>query len=495
VSPSTALPAGIEPDEALTQEALENIQGNIFAGFNKDHAVFLFLQFTDGDRRHKWLNELIEDDPPRIATTEQVATFNREFSEARRNRGGDDPEDLKAKWTNLGLTHAGLLALSPGLKDDLQPFAAFREGPAFRAESLRDEGLSAPDKWVFGADNLPPVHAVLTLAADDPSDLQNELDRVRAEAARHGLVIVYEQAGQTLPGQRKGHEHFGFKDGISQPGIIGFHERDPRSHEDRKGHPGTEMIQPGEFVLGLPRHGEDDTPRPHPEWMAFGSFQVIRRLRQDVPGWWGQVTRVRLTLPEDDPMAEDLLAAKLVGRWRSGTPLARAPSRDNRSAHSAERDNEFNFDEDRRGLITPRFAHIRKMYPRDDKRFGDDRLRIIRRGIPFGRTFDPTAGRGHGVDAERGLLFVAYMTSIEEQFEHLQREFANNPRFPSDKFEDPLPDGPDPVIGEDEAKVRLCREGREDAALDFRRFVYTTGATYAFAPSLATIRRLANRTL
>ena len=190
-------------------------------------------------------------------------------------------------------------------------------------------------------------------------------------------------------------------------------------------------------------------------------------------------------------MTEDLLAAKLVGRWRSGTPLAQAPERDNRSARDRDRDNDFDYEDDDAGHNTPRFAHIRKVYPRDE-RFGDDRRRIIRRGIPFGRPFDPAAGRGHGVDAERGLLFNVYMASLEEQFEFLQERWANLEEFPGNVFGDKRIDGPDPVIGEDPAPVELRRQGLPDAHLDFRRFVHTSGAVYAFAPSLTTLKRLAS---
>jgi len=223
--------------------------------------------------------------------------------------------------------------------------------------------------------------------------------------------------------------------------------------------------------------------------MANGSFQVFRRLRQDVPGWWAQVTARHDSLPSDDPMSADLLAAKLVGRWRSGTPLENAPERDNRSARDRERDNDFDYSNDPEGHSTPRFAHIRKMYPRDT-RFDDDRRRILRRGIPFGRPFDPAAGRGRGVDAHRGLLFNVFMASIEEQFEFLQTAWANAANFPGNVLGDRKQDGPDPVIGEDPAPARLSREGHEDTTLDFRRFVATSGAVYAFAPSLTMLRRL-----
>jgi deferrochelatase/peroxidase EfeB len=152
-------------------------------------------------------------------------------------------------------------------------------------------------------------------------------------------------------------------------------------------------------------------------------------------------------------MTEDQLAAKLVGRWRSGTTLAHAPERDNRSERDRERDNDFRFEDDPEGLKTPRAAHIRKMYPRDS-RIQDRIHRILRRGIPFGATTDPTAGRGHGVDADRGLIFNVFQASIENQFEFLQQQWAILAIFPSVAIGEDRTDGPDGVIGNDPRTVR-----------------------------------------
>jgi Dyp-type peroxidase family len=468
------------PVDDLPLRHSTEIQGNILAGFNKDHQFFAFLQFADTASGREWLNEL----RPRIATTEQVATFNEQFSEARRARGGDDPEELKAVWVNLGLSSHGITMLSPRLGQDLNRFEAFTQGPVTRAPQLRDRGLSDPSRWVVGGPGQQTIDAVLTIAADDPEDLSVEIDKQRTLATKHGLLAVFEQRGNTLPGHRAGHEHFGFKDGISQPGVRGFHPVEPSDPDERLGHPGTEMIQPGEFVIGHLR--EDGTTQAEPAWMIDGSFQVFRRLQQDVPGWWAQVTARKHSLPSDDPMKEDLLAAKLVGRWRSGTPLAHAPLRDNRSSRNRERDNDFDYDDDPDGHKTPRFSHIRKVYPRDE-RFGDDRRRIMRRGIPFGLTFDPAAGRGHGVDADRGLLFNVFMSSIEDQFEFLQQTWANNPGFQQPE------EGPDPIIGDADrpSPVTLRRQDLPERRFDFERFVHTSGAIYLFAPSLTTLRNLA----
>jgi deferrochelatase/peroxidase EfeB len=270
--------------------------------------------------------------------------------------------------------------------------------------------------------------------------------------------------------------------------VQGFDEPNPDHPDQVKGHPGTDLINPGEFVLGYPNHS--GVIRSVPEWMNNGSFHVIRRLAQDVPGWWGQVEAQRAKLPNTDNLDTDLLAAKLVGRWRSGTPLAIAPDRDLRSGRAPKNDNEFEYDTDPDGLKTPRFAHIRKVYPRNAEPPGEEeseRRRIIRRGIPFGLPFDPALGRGYGVDAKRGLVFAAFMASIEEQFEFLQSAWANGQNFPQ------VADGSDPVIGID-SDVTLKRGGIADTDLHFARFVSTEGALYAFAPSLATLEKLASGT-
>jgi Dyp-type peroxidase family len=454
------------------------IQGNILAGFRKDHQRLAFLAFGDPARAQSWLGWL----SPRIARTDQVATFNRLFSAARR-RGGGDPEILKAVWVNVSLTAMGIRRIASPDPFRSDQSDAFLVGAAASAERIGDSGPSAPNLWLFGrADQT--IDAVLTVQADRPSDLEVELARHYAAFAEFGLSIVFEQDGDTLPGARAGHEHFGFRDGISQPGVRGFDEPDDVSGEQVLHHPGTDLVNAGEFVIGYKGQGAD---RVLPAWMKNGSFHVIRRLAQDVPGWWAQIERESETLAGADSIAPDLLAAKTVGRWRSGTPLDMAPDRDLRSGRDPEEDNAFEYEDDPEGLRTPRFAHIRKVYPRRSVPPGEEeaeRRRIIRRGIPFGLPFDPGLGRGHGVDAERGLVFAAFMVSIEDQFEFLQLQWANTVDFPAPS------DGADAVIGTG-SPVTLKREGRTDGTLSFTRLVTTEGSLYAFAPSLSSLNVLA----
>jgi Dyp-type peroxidase family len=480
-TPPPEPPTPVEPPAYPALRESTDIQGNILSGFRKDRQQLLFVSFS-GDTGHAraWLTIVL----PRIATTRQVALFNDAFSAARASAGGDDPATLAAVWMNVSLTASGIRTLAGS-----DPFAtetndAFINGAAASAAKVGDGGTSDPSHWLFGRPDQA-IDAVITIQADRESDFRVELERQHAALAAHSLLVVFEQAGATLPGQRAGHEHFGFKDGISQPGVTGFDAPNPAKPTEVQGAPGTDLINPGEFVVGLP--DQDRLIQATPAWMIDGSFHVIRRLAQDVPGWWAQVEAQAPTTSAPS-FTSDALAAKLVGRWRSGTPLAHAPDGDMRSGRVSDGDNDFEYADDPDGLKTPRFAHIRKAYPRDQEHPGEEeaeRHRIMRRGIPFGLPFDPALGRGYGVDAERGLVFAAFMASIEDQFEFIQQQWVNSAGFPNDG------DGIDPVIGTGGA-VTLKRDAIADQPLNFMSFVTTEGALYAFAPSLATLTLLSS---
>lgn len=453
----------------------DEIQGNILAGFRKDRQSFLFLQLADQAKGRAWLAALA----PRLATSRQVATFNAAFSQARRG-GGGDPEDLAAVWVNLALTADGIRLVGGD-----EPLSAVADGAPFldgahsRAAITGDTGASTPAGWLFGRPDQT-IHAVLIIAADRASDMHAELGRQRELLSRHAATLVFEQAGATLTGRRRGHEHFGFKDGISQPGVVGFDEQDPQTPDQVKGKPGTDLVAAGEFVVGYPN--QDDTVN-NLDWMRNGSFLVIRRLAQDVPGWWAQM--IARDAAADSSLTPDQLAAKAVGRWRSGTPLDEAPDGDRRSGRDMSEDNNFDYASDPTGARTPHFAHIRKVYPRNSPTPGEaeaERHRLIRRGIPFGLQFDPAEGRGHGVDAPRGLVFAAYMADIERGFEFVQQVWANSVDFPDGG------DGADPVIGPP-SKVAIHAESGPDAHESFGQFVRTEGALYCFSPSIATVDR------
>ncbi len=118
--------------------------------------------------------------------------------------------------------------------------------------------------------------------------------------------MLYEETGHKL--DRIGKEHFGFQDGISQPGVRGRLSPDPDSfltprvidpsHTPQAwlyGLPGQDLVWPGEFILGYPGSAADPlipgaVKLPGPQWSRNGSYLAFRRLRQDVAAFWSFVT-------------------------------------------------------------------------------------------------------------------------------------------------------------------------------------------------------------
>jgi len=283
---------------------LGNIQGNILGGFNKDFQTFLFLHFSDPVKGRAWLANMA----PEIATSEEVVAFNTLFKQANRRRR-HEYGILKATWTNLAFTASGLKALGTPAGEISTLSSAFQAGmkaraatpfttPPFGPASLGDVGESDPSNWIspLGSTN---VHAILHVASDSPADLDTTVARYVQNFGFNGTVhLLFTQVGRVRQDE-PGHEHFGFKDGISQPGIRGLDT--PHAGAANEGNPGQKLIWAGNFVLGYPTQidGPDtvnNTPHvPNPDpgpvsqsgpaWTADGSYLVFRRLQQDVAGF------------------------------------------------------------------------------------------------------------------------------------------------------------------------------------------------------------------
>ncbi|MGW2388434.1 Dyp-type peroxidase [Streptomyces lydicamycinicus] len=474
-------PTGAPDIEQLPEPPLRRsmeIQGNILSGFNKDYMAFRYVRFPDGAGGRGWLSVMLNT----VSVTATVEDFNEEFSLSRRAYGQDP--FLVATWVGVSLTFQGLLQVArepEKVKQDLAPFESFVKGAAGRAPDLGDDGTSAPEHWHFGSDRNG-VHAVLIVAADTEEALNEKLRNIAAADSAHGVTLVHQDDGRTLTGDLRGHEHFGYKDAISQPGVKDFHREDRENPGVRDNRPGSTLVEPGEFVFG--HQSESGAPPEAPMWMDNGSLQVVRRLRQDVPGWNEAVEREAGKF-RPHAISPELLGACLVGRKKDGTPLAQG---ENPVTGVGPERNDFTYENDGQGKQTPCAAHIRRSHPRHFE--PTQKHRVMRRGIPYGPAY--SAGKA---DADRGLMFVCYGTSLERQFEFLQRAWSNNPNFlPGDPGS---PNGIDKVTGtirqggSGSPDAHIVLADGEEGTVSMNRFVQTTGAVYAFTPSISTLRRLA----
>jgi deferrochelatase/peroxidase EfeB len=188
--------------------------------------------------------------------------------------------------------------------------------------------------------------------------------------------------------------------------------------------------------------------------------------------------------PED----EELVAAKMMGRWRSGAPLALCPFHDNpEMGADPRRNNDFLFQEDDpAGFKTPGGSHIRRTNPRDAQIAGVARIhRMIRRGTAYGPPLPEGVLDDDGAD--RGLMFAFVGAHIGRQFEFVQSQWINDGVFfgaGTDK---------DPVIGSsDEAgSFTVPRRPVRRRLQGIPHFVVTRGGEYCFMPGLRALRWLA----
>ena len=498
--------------------ALDKIQGNILGGFNKDFQNFLLLKFKSAAAGRAWLKELADDSNEfGVATSsaEQVLRFNAQFKALKAD--GLKPEDLiESAWTNLAVSFAGMTALGLSAADLALFPTEFSAGMAARKLQIGDIGSSDPSNWPAPF-NSQDLHALLVVAADSDTQLAWRVANIRATGAFvAGVNVVGLIEGRTRDDER-GHEHFGFKDGVSQPGIRGVTPPDDPIANPDQGHPGQDLLWPGEFVIGYPTQiptaevGRDGPNRQAgtisqsgPAWTLNGSYLVFRRLAQNVPAFKSHVA----SLAAAQGIHVDLMGAKLVGRYKSGCPIeARkfhpgrfAPSSTdpaNNQPELADNDtlnNNFEFGDDADGAVCPLAAHIRKAYPRDevtllaapDNSEADTQThRLLRRGIPFGRSIGAEAGGAD--DDARGLLFQCYQRSIENQFEFVQSQWVNAANFPPGNVPPP---GEDPIIAQSPSgPFQLQANG---APITVQHFVTTTGGEYFFAPSIDALADIGN---
>ncbi|WP_225444100.1 Dyp-type peroxidase [Echinicola arenosa] len=417
----------------------EDIQGLLVRGYSKlPYASYHLLRFNDLKDAKSYLHESIT----------QVT------------KASTSPDDMAV---HLAFTYDGLKYLSlPEIT--LQSFLRqFKEGMTEKHRSfvLGDEHANAPELWEWGGPNNPPVHALLMLYTKDKSTLEAVQSQHHTLFGHHHIEEVRMLATDTLPDLK---EHFGFRDGVSQPYVGGFSNKQPGENED--------ILPPGEFVLGYKNwYGQypdspimetesdaDDLLPSYPNNLKVkdfgmnGSYLVFRQLSQDVYCFWKYMKEQAPAASHTQKEAVKL-ASKMVGRWPSGAPLVKAPHADDVQYANH---NDFNYwKEDFNGLKCPIGAHIRRTNPRDSLLTEKTDLeskemvlkhRILRRGRTYGTPLAESMKTDDLMNAEddgkeRGLHFICFVGDLIRQFEFIQNAWVKFHKF-GGLYEDS-----DPLIG------------------------------------------------
>jgi Dyp-type peroxidase family len=415
-------------------------------------ARYVFLSFREAAGGRAWLSAMKE-------TVHSAAAMRASVEKDQR-------------WVTLGFTWNGLRAL--GLDQaSLATFPdEFKQGMAARAEIVGDTGANATENWVGGLAS-PDLHGIVILFAKDST----EHDRCVSEheklvAACPGVEVLSVLDLQAVPPLDYPHDHFGYRDRLSEPVIEG---------SGLEPTPGTGApLKPGEFIIGYPDEYGVIADRPRPEILARnGSYMAYRRLQEHVGAF-----RDFLRQHGETPQEQELIAAKLMGRWRSGAPLVLAPDKDDPALGAdMQRNNDFNYKEmDPLGYAVPLGAHVRRMNPRDTAH-NMNRRRMIRRGAPYG----PHLPDGAPEDgAERGIAAFVICASLIRQFEFAQNVWINDRNF------NELSNERDPIIGTQDGTLefKIPKRPIRKKIVGLPAFTTVRGGAYFFLPGLRALQYL-----
>ncbi len=413
-----------------------------------------FLSFRDQAGGRAWLSAIKEK-------VDSVATMRANVESEKR-------------WVTVAFTWNGLRAL--GLDEDsLATFPEeFKQGMPARAETLGDIGDNAPEHWIGGLAG-PDLHAIAILFARDASEHARCVsEHERLVAACPGVDVLSLIDLEAVPPFDHAHDHFGYRDRLSQPVIEGGGEEPT---------PGSGApLKAGEFLLGYPDEHGNVADRPKPEALARnGTYMAYRRLQEHV-GKFREFLRQHGETPEE----QELIAAKLMGRWRSGAPLVLSPDKDDPALGAdLQRNNDFNYKEmDPHGYAVPLGSHARRMNPRDTAH-NINRRRMIRRGATYG-AYLPEGAPDDG--AERGIAAFVICASLIRQFEFAQNVWANDRNFQE------LGNERDPIIGNHDGTLefKIPKRPIRKTIKGLPAFTNVKGGAYFFLPGLKALSYLAS---
>ena len=544
------------PEELLD---VKDIQGNSLAGFRKDCQRFLFYRMdrtADG-----------------IAATRDLAARTGARRELRCGSTcvqsalpADEAPHRPRPTGSIGhlveyrvLADALRLLTSDAEVDEFTD-QHFKSGLARTATLLNDpvDAAGDPIDWMVGGP-ANEADVLVIIASDDSAQLEKRLQRldeaIRQVASAHGatpLELIFDQTGRVLSAPLRGHEHFGFKDGVSQPGVRGFVGASPPELLTARlfdpsvqqadatlpefSRPGQPLVWPGQFVFGYNRQQTQDTRVPlpaetlaptTPPWGRNGSYVVVRRLRQDVKAFRMFINKAAQELEGVDGfsgMSADRFAALMVGRWPSGAPLMRTADVDDPAlGYGRSREQllsireRFAAGDDARSVVElfrrripdlPGGLQRPAVSPGRTHPEGQSAGWHDRAGQLVGRADAPRAAAWHSIwggvrhrrsshprsTRTRSRADVRELSdSIESQFVFLQTKWVNNAVDPNNGG------GQDPIIGQrpENGRARTftvigSNGAPHNVAVD-AEWVVPTGGGYFFSPSISTIANVLGR--
>ncbi|GAA5887739.1 hypothetical protein JCM6882_001515 [Rhodosporidiobolus microsporus] len=473
------------------QNIAKDVQGDIVLRLPKTHEAFLFFSIEHADDFKRALRNGLID---RITTTADVAADEQKIARARASLPGvflDGIQGLNVSFSSTGLNKLGVNVDEAFRADDV----AFKAGQeADGTESLGDP-MDVAGKLTTWKSEFKGrrIDGVFLLTASNKVVLDGAAFRTLVHLG-NSIRLIVRKDGVVRPGIERGHEHFGFLDGITRPTIRGFNDST---------RPEGESVAPPEVFLLRP-----DPKDENKKWTVNGSFLAFRELQQEVPEFQRFTIEAAAESQPGQPVEPKLFAligARMVGRWKSGVPIVHSPVDEPQNVTPGDILKPFDFSDDLEQVRCPYAAHIRKSHPRKGT-FPEDRITtidhlILRSGIAYGPEVTDEEKRVGETKEERGLLFVSYQASLEKGFQFIQKNWLNNVAFPFNNAARIAQPGHDLIVGQNEAAesdqrttqgIKPGRPEEQTNLVSAPPFVVPRGGEYFFTPSIPGLRHLAN---
>jgi deferrochelatase/peroxidase EfeB len=461
----------------MTALDLDDIQGIILRGYGSFvHVRHFIVAVVDAGRARTLVGRLLPAIPAAVNPAGLAITTAADWH-------------VKPDYTlNLAFSYDGLAALgvSSALLDGFAP--EFSSGAIGNAEAIFDVGASAPENWEGHMGTASEVHAIFSLFARTAHELESRTSELLS-ALSQSFRLTHRHDGQALP---DGYVHFGYRDGLSQPFVAGG-PRPTRPYPDL-GLNKDGSSPAGDFLLGFTNtFGNYYSPGVAQTALGRnGSLAAFRILKQEVAGFEEYLESAAPTIG----LTPDQLAAKLLGRWRSGVPLALSPT--GTCPVPSDRLNMFLYkgaapgqaEPDPKGVACPVGAHIRRANPRDETVAGffTQQARVMRRNVPYGPPFNPQQPND-GI--ERGLIGYFINADFANQFQFLMTHWMNASNFVGGMIS-----GVDPIVGANSPTSSVFTLPTSPTSSvkvsGFERFVITRGSAYCFLPGITGLRYIAS---
>jgi deferrochelatase/peroxidase EfeB len=453
-------------DAAMPPPDPGNVQGLILRGYTHPYSCHMLFTFAGVPGAAGFIRALLP------------------FVQSAQDWGDDKP----ARMLNIGLTYNGIMQFDSTLAGQFPN--EFQEGPWSQGSqgSLFDTGPSDPSLWWNGQDKSAihcAVH-IYGMTADALCDLVTTVsEAAETNGVREFLPLQSGSGRLEEYAPLRDHIHFGYHDGIDNPGL-GW----PANPAN------TDPSDANNFVIGY----DGSAFSPGPTGGAAGAFakdgcyNAFRVLYQDVGAFdrflADHAPAVVAAIGGSLDHAREWLAAKLVGRWRNGSPLILSPDAPDPATSDATA---FGYSGDTAALKCPFSAHSRVSNPRDEPTFPETDTpvpRLLRRGMPYGAPPVPPH-----YDGERGLIGLFLCGALAGQFEQLYSSINTN-NF-SDEFSPGLntqdaliANRVSPSNGDPSFTIPLPN-GAPIKIASMPQFIVTRGTLYCLLPSMTTLQRLA----